>query len=643
MASSQQLVDWRRGLTRVVDAVEPFGSSPEAPLASIAFLESFGTSLMPRTSMHQGVVTGLSLIGARSGSHVVERTAIRLAGEAAPAPLRMAARLGVGVAGGVGSRLARRSGTTPADRSTKMASVDALGSLVSAAAVGGTVFDVTNLLKERYPARSALRAAMMGAGAAVAVSVVARRRLATRRREIQRWPVEQVAAQAKSTGIGVGVAVVGAGLARAFGGSRRLVGSYLGPGVTKAPVAAAATSALWAGGAIGLYTAGVGKIARANEKIDPGYSTPPTTELASGSPQSVTSFEDLGQQGRRYVSDKVPIEQIRDVMGDGTVLEPIRTFIGINSGALYPSVRAELALQELERTGAFDREYLLLISPTGTGWVDHTMIEAAEMLTRGDIATCCIQYGRSPSFLAAQHVALGRSQFRLLLWGVKQRLAGVPAGERPKVLVFGESLGAWTSSDVVMHQGIEGFDHYGIDKALWVGLPALAKWSRNGMDKGASDLVPEGSVGVFDRPEEFAALSVEERQSLRATILSHDNDPITHMSAELIVQEPDWLAKGVERGRGVPERMQYRPIMTFWHTLADAMNAMVTTPGEFGSFGHDYRGDMAYFVQAAYDLPVPTEEQSQRIDAALKANEVARSNKIKMVADADAEAPPTTD
>jgi hypothetical protein len=43
------------------------------------------------------------------------------------------------------------------------------------------------------------------------------------------------------------------------------------------------------------------------------------------------------------------------------------------------------------------------------------------------------------------------------------------------VLVFGESLGAWTSSDVVMFQGIEGFDHYGIDRALWVGLP-LTTW-----------------------------------------------------------------------------------------------------------------------------------------------------------------------
>ena len=33
------------------------------------------------------------------------------------------------------------------------------------------------------------------------------------------------------------------------------------------------------------------------------------------------------------------------------------------------------------------------------------------------------------------------------------------------------------------------------------------------------------------------------------------------------------------------------PLITFWQTRVDAMNAMVTVPGEFGSFGHDYRAD----------------------------------------------------
>ena len=137
------------------------------------------------------------------------------------------------------------------------------------------------------------------------------------------------------------------------------------------------------------------------------------------------------------------------------------------------------------------------------------------------------------------------------------------------MLVFGESLGAWTSSDVVMYQGIDGFDHYGIDRALWVGLPWLAKWSRSGMTRGSTTLVPEGTVGVFDRHEQLQELTDEQRARLRAVILSHDNDPIAVMGPDLIVQRPPWLADE-QRGRGVPEQMRWRPQVTFVQTAMDA-------------------------------------------------------------------------
>jgi uncharacterized membrane protein len=318
---------------------------------------------------------------------------------------------------------------------------------------------------------------------------------------------------------------------------------------------------------------------------------------------------------------------IQEVMGEEAVAHPIRAYMGFNSESLYQTGRVELALAELARTGAFDRSYLLLISPTGTGWVGHTMIEAAELLTRGDIATCCIQYARYPSFLLVQKVALGRGQFRLLLWGVKQRLEGCPPERRPRVLVFGESLGAWTSSDVIMYQGIEGFYHYGIDRALWVRLPWLAKWSRSGMIRGSHTLVPSGTVGVFDRHEQLAALEGEARERMRAVILSHDNDPIAVFGPDLIVQRPQWLADG-QRGRGVPDAMRWLPLVTFIQTATDAMNAMLSVPGEFASFGHDYRADMARFVRDAYDLPA-TESQLERIEQLLRSLELERAKRIK--------------
>ena len=42
-------------------------------------------------------------------------------------------------------------------------------------------------------------------------------------------------------------------------------------------------------------------------------------------------------------------------MGEAAVAHPIRTYVGFNSQPIYQTGRAELALAELDRTGAFDR------------------------------------------------------------------------------------------------------------------------------------------------------------------------------------------------------------------------------------------------------------------------------------------------
>jgi hypothetical protein len=52
-------------------------------------------------------------------------------------------------------------------------------------------------------------------------------------------------------------------------------------------------------------------------------------------------------------------------------------------------------------------------------------------------------------------------------------------------------------------------------------------------------------------------------------------------------------------------------------------------PGEFGSFGHDYRADMVRFVRDAYGLPDATEEQLGRIEQTLRSLELERAERIK--------------
>jgi uncharacterized membrane protein len=123
-------------------------------------------------------------------------------------------------------------------------------------------------------------------------------------------------------------------------------------------------------------------------------------------------------------------------------------------------------------------------------------------------------------------------------------------------------------------------------------------------------------------------------------ILDHDNDPIAVMDGRLAVSRPDWMAPG-HGGRNVPEGMGWVPLVTLTQIMVDAMNAMRTVPGEFKSFGHDYRGDMCRFVHTAYQLPAASDEQIEAVEAALRTLELERGARIAAAAEADAPPPPS--
>lgn len=591
----------------------------------MAMFDSFGPSLMPRTSLHQGLAAGLSALAAEATGTSLDAVIRKFVPSTAPYTVRIAAR-GIVVGGGYAlTQIPQRD-----DEHTAVSSIRTLGRLAMAGGVGGVVYESATELQSRFPASGPVRPIAIGLGGVAGALLYSDRLLESRIGIIQRWSDDDKPASLPAS-IAIAWAAVNGGrlVGRGFLTTRRVWMDYFGHDPVRRSIGRAVNLAIWTGGAITLYNAGVGFIARANEKVEPAYSTPPSSPYVSGGPMSISPFEELGLQGRRYVTDVVTPELIERTLGEPAAAHPIRAYIGYNSEPLYSTGRSEMALDELDGLGAFDRRYLLLFSPTGTGWVDQTMIESAEIFARGDIATACIQYGRSPSFLAVQKVALGRQQFRQLLWGIKQRLADRPPERRPKILVFGESLGAWSSSDVVMHQGIGGFDHYGIDRALWFGLPGLAKWSKTGMRDGRGPGVPEGTVGAFDRYEQLAELSDAERDRLRAVILDHDNDPIAQVSFRLAVKQPAWLDPDAEPGRNVPETMVWTPILTFIQVAVDAMNAMKVIPGEFKSFGHDYRGDTAPFVHAAYHLDPVSDEQMAHVGETLRHLELERGERIK--------------
>ncbi len=611
-------------LLKLSDRLNPITGGPAAPLKTLALFDSFAPSLMPRASMHQGVAAGLSLLAAEVAGRSVDTIITKFVPNSSPFAVRLAARGLVAAGGYAVTRIPETD-----DEPTFKASLRSAGRLAMSGAIGSAVYEAGVDISEKLPSGSGLRPIVGGLAGFAGASYHAKELLSKRQAVIQPWTEDdKQATLPASLGIAFAVASLGRGIGSGFASSRRSFIEFFGEDPAHALFGRTVNAAIWGGGAVALYLAGVGYIARSNEKVEPAYATPPDNPYVSGGPNSISPFYELGLQGRRFVTDVVTPDLIESTMGEPAVAHPIRAFIGVNSEPLYSSGRSEMMLNELDRLGAFERSHLLLISPTGTGWVDQTMIESAELLTRGDIATACIQYGRGPSFLEVQKVALGRAQFRGLLWGVKMRLDGMPPEKRPKVYVFGESLGAWSSSDVVMHQGIAGFDHYGIDRALWFGLPGLAKWSKTGMRQGSNELVPPGTVMPFDHFGEYETLSEEERDRLRAVIVDHDNDPIAQMSFRWAVKRPEWL-DGQRRGRNVPEGMDWVPVITFVQIMIDAMNAMQVVPGQFKSFGHDYRGDTADFVHAAYRLPAVTDEQKEKVQATLLQLEVERGERIK--------------
>ena len=66
-------------------------------------------------------------------------------------------------------------------------------------------------------------------------------------------------------------------------------------------------------------------------------------------------------------------------------------YVGLNN-AENESDRADLALQELIRIGAFDRKLLVIATPTGTGWIDPASVSPLECLWDGDVASVSVQY-----------------------------------------------------------------------------------------------------------------------------------------------------------------------------------------------------------------------------------------------------------
>ncbi|CAN7247571.1 alpha/beta-hydrolase family protein [Terrabacter sp. LjRoot27] len=396
-----------------------------------------------------------------------------------------------------------------------------------------------------------------------------------------------------------------------------------------------------------LWTRVMQRIEAVTTTVDPWMRAAPgvwTDPMTSGDPASLVSWDSLGREGRRHavtyvrpapVPNPLPLPDgrtppdlsIATVMGEAARAHPVQVFVGLDS-APSPTERVELAIAEMDRTDAWSRSLLMLVSPTGTGYVNYVAIAAAQYLTRGDVASVTMQYSKRPSPLSLGKVRDAREQNRLLWLRILQRVRAMAPDERPEVVLFGESLGAHTSQDVLLGWGTLGPQALGIDRALWIGTPGGSKWMHEVTGAPRPD-VDASLVTVVNDHEQLVALGQDVRDRLRYVLLSHDNDGVTKFGLDLLNRRPAWLGPDRPRRedvplrspRGIPAGMRWRPVTTFFQTLIDMKNAQL--PGEFRAWAHDYRADLPEFIRDVYDLTC-TDEQMHAIQDAVRLREEFR-------------------
>ncbi|WP_227998294.1 alpha/beta hydrolase [Nocardia australiensis] len=347
------------------------------------------------------------------------------------------------------------------------------------------------------------------------------------------------------------------------------------------------------------------------------HAVQPVRPERSGSPASLAKWDSLGFEGRWFVSHGPTAAAITSVTGR-PAREPIRAYVGLESAAT-DETPAELAVAELERTGAFDRKVLVVVTTTGTGWVNSMATAAIEYMYGGDTAIVATQYSYLPSvlsFLADRGKAATAS--KQLFDAVYEHWTARPPQSRPKLLVYGESLGS---------QGSEAaFDGLAdlrakVDGALWVGPPNSNRlWQQfvSRRDPGSREVQPvyaDGLVVRFATDSADLARPGAEWRSPRIAYLQHASDPIVWWSPDLIFSKPDWLSE--PRGADVSSQMQWWPFVTFWQVAADLTNAQGVADGH----GHRYGSLVLDGWVAVAQPPDWTAELSDKIRAQIEAAE----------------------
>lgn len=349
----------------------------------------------------------------------------------------------------------------------------------------------------------------------------------------------------------------------------------------------------------------------------------PDDPLQTGSAASLISWDSLGRAGRAFVGLAPGKEEISRFLGE-EAREPIRVFVGLNSEET-PEARAKLALEELKRTGAFDRSILVVITPTGTGWIDPGGVDSIEYLHRGDVASVAVQYSYLQSWLSLLiEPGYGAETARALFNEVYDYWTRLPKEGRPKLYLHGLSLGALNSELSADLYDVVGDPFQG---ALWVGPPFSSETWRFATENrllGSPAWRPhfrDASIIRFTNQHNALKIPGAEWGPIRIVYLQYASDPVTFFDPTALYEEPEWMQG--RRGQDVSPELQWFPIVTLVQLTVDMASATAPPVG----YGHAYAPPD--YVEAWVAVTEPkgwTEEELERLKTHLSETIHPRKN-----------------
>ena len=227
---------------------------------------------------------------------------------------------------------------------------------------------------------------------------------------------------------------------------------------------------------------------------------------------------------------------------------------------------------------------------TGTGWINEAEADALEYMYNGDTAIVSMQYSFLPSwisFLVDKENA--RQAGQALFEAVDELVREMPEAQRPKLVVFGESLGSFggeapflSLNNIVARTDGALFSGPTFNNTMWEEL-------KHNRDPGSPQWLPiydQGeNVRFVARPDNLGR-PTDPWGNPRIVYLQHASDPIAWWNPDLLFGEPDWLRE--PRGYDVSPRMDWIPVVTFLQVSADMAVAVNVPDGH----GHRYVRDV---------------------------------------------------